>query len=165
MVLSSSFLIFVFISTRTHRIINTSYHSRRAADCYHIFGNILCDHRACTNNGIISDRHSRKDSGILTYNVQYILTNERYIGNMLLQKTYIIKSIPAEKRLGIADNINKDKDSWIHTDNQKNYTEEIKRSFWDTLSDYIAESAADAGIVKMKRKVTASLIMTGSKML
>lgn len=60
---------------------------------------------------------------------------------------YIIKSIPAEKRLGIADNINKDRDAWIHTDKQKNYTEEIKKSFWDTLSDYIAESAADAGIV------------------
>ncbi len=47
-----------------------------------------------------------------------------------------------------------DDDGRIHSnaklheqDNQKNYTEEIKRSFWDTLSDYIAESAADAGIV------------------
>lgn len=60
---------------------------------------------------------------------------------------YIIKSIPAEKRLGIADNINRDKEVWIHTDGKQNYTEEIKNSFWDTLSDYIAESAADAGVV------------------
>ena len=60
---------------------------------------------------------------------------------------YVIKFIPAEKRLGIADNINKDEAVWIHTDNRKNYTEEIKNSFWDTLSDYIAKSSADAGLV------------------
>lgn len=60
---------------------------------------------------------------------------------------YIIKSIPSEKRLGIADNINKDKEKWLHDDGQCVYTEEIKKSFWDSLTDYIAESAADAGIV------------------
>lgn len=60
---------------------------------------------------------------------------------------YIIKSIPAEKRLGIANNINQDREKWQHDDGRQAYTEEIKKDFWDSLTDYIAESAADAGIV------------------
>lgn len=60
---------------------------------------------------------------------------------------YIIKSIPTEKRLALADNINKDKEKWVHNDNNMQYADEIKKSFWDSLSECIAESADSAGIV------------------
>lgn len=58
---------------------------------------------------------------------------------------YIINSIPSEKRLGFADNINRDENMWEHNDDCMDYTEEIKKSFWSTLSDYIAESATNGG--------------------
>ena len=60
---------------------------------------------------------------------------------------YIIKSIPSEKRLGIVDNINKDKEVWIHNDDHIQYTREIKKTFWDTVSDYIEETADTAGLI------------------
>ena len=34
---------------------------------------------------------------------------------------------------------------WEHNDDCMDYTEEIKQSFWSTLSDYIAESATNGG--------------------
>ena len=60
---------------------------------------------------------------------------------------YIIKSIPSEKRLGIVDNINKDKEVWIHNDDHIQYIREIKKTFWDTVSDYIEETADTAGLI------------------
>ena len=76
---------------------------------------------------------------------------------------YIIRSIPSEKRLGIADHINEDANMWIHNDNCINYTEEIRKSFWTTLSDYITESASDGGdigerILGIPGKLVGSLI-------
>ncbi|MCR5335717.1 MAG: 50S ribosome-binding GTPase [Synergistes sp.] len=41
----------------------------------------------------------------------------------------IIKSIPKEKRLALADNINPDNDMWLHDDKEENYREEVKMYF------------------------------------
>lgn len=50
---------------------------------------------------------------------------------------YIIKSIPREKRLVFADNLNNDKDMWLHDDEEQDYKSEVKRGFWGTIGDYI----------------------------
>ncbi|MBR4401191.1 MAG: hypothetical protein IKT09_05785 [Synergistes sp.] len=41
----------------------------------------------------------------------------------------IMKSIPKEKRLALADNINPDNDMWLHDDKEENYREEVKMDF------------------------------------
>ena len=41
----------------------------------------------------------------------------------------IIKSIPKENRLALADNINPDNGVWLHDDKEENYREEIKMDF------------------------------------
>ena len=58
---------------------------------------------------------------------------------------YIIKSIPKEKRLALADNINPDNDMWLHDDKEADYKEEVKRGFFDTISDFIGEGAEACG--------------------
>ena len=47
--------------------INTVFYFCRTSDRYHIFGNILCHDRACTDHGIISDSDTRKDSRVRAY--------------------------------------------------------------------------------------------------
>jgi predicted GTPase len=46
---------------------------------------------------------------------------------------YIIKSVPKDKRLALADNINNDEDNWLHDDKETDYKEKIKRSFGETV--------------------------------
>jgi len=60
---------------------------------------------------------------------------------------YIIRSIPAEKRLGIADNINTDKEVWVHNDSYKEYSKEIEKSFWESVADCISDKAYDGGSI------------------
>ena len=59
---------------------------------------------------------------------------------------YIVKSIPAEKRLALADNINADEDNWLHDDDEKSYTEEIKKDFFDSIGWYIKSGAEDGSL-------------------
>lgn len=47
--------------------INTVFYFCRTSDRYHIFGNILCHDRACTDHGIISNSDTRKDSRVRAY--------------------------------------------------------------------------------------------------
>lgn len=54
---------------------------------------------------------------------------------------YIIKAIPKDKRLALADNINDEEDNWIHNDKKKDYKESIKRSFGETVWDCITDGA------------------------
>ncbi len=46
---------------------------------------------------------------------------------------YIVMSIPKEKRLAIADNINVDKDMWLHDDTEKDYKEQVKAGFFESI--------------------------------
>lgn len=61
---------------------------------------------------------------------------------------YIVKAIPRDKRLALADNINNDADHWLYDDNESDYREETKSGFCDTVWDCIsdgAESGAEIG--------------------
>lgn len=46
---------------------------------------------------------------------------------------YIIKSIPMEKRLAFADNINADEDMWLHDDNENDYRTAVIKGFFDSI--------------------------------
>lgn len=54
---------------------------------------------------------------------------------------YIVNSIPRDKRLALADNINPDKDNWIFDDGEEDYKSVIKRGFLDTIWDGISDGA------------------------
>ncbi len=61
---------------------------------------------------------------------------------------YIVKSVPAEKRLSLADNINDDEDNWLYDDEEEDYKGEVKKSFFQSVRLYIkqtAEKASDIG--------------------
>lgn len=57
---------------------------------------------------------------------------------------YIIKSTPKEKRLVYADHINKSDDMWKDNDDLKDYSTEIKKSFFGTIKDSVV-AGADLG--------------------
>lgn len=50
---------------------------------------------------------------------------------------YIINSIPREKRIALAENINTDKDNWLFDDEEKEYKDVIKSSIWDSIKTYV----------------------------
>ena len=50
---------------------------------------------------------------------------------------YIINSIPREKRIALAENINTDKDNWLFDDEEKEYKDDIKFSIWDSIRTYV----------------------------
>ena len=58
---------------------------------------------------------------------------------------YIVKSVPKDKRLALADNINTDKDKWLYDDEQEDYKEGFKRGLFDTVYDCVWENAYDGG--------------------
>ena len=61
---------------------------------------------------------------------------------------YIIRSVPKEKRLALADNINADNDMWIFDDREKNYKEKVKIGFLESIGECIQNNAdygADIG--------------------
>ena len=61
---------------------------------------------------------------------------------------YIVKAIPRDKRLALADNINNDADNWLYDDNESDYRGGTKSGFYDTVWEYIsdgAESGAEIG--------------------
>lgn len=63
---------------------------------------------------------------------------------------YIIKSIPKDKRLALADNINPDDDMWLHDDKEENYKEEVKSGFFETVGYCIGEGAETGGEIGEK---------------
>ncbi len=58
---------------------------------------------------------------------------------------YIIKAVPKEKRLALADNINDEEDNWLHDDSEKDYRKSIESSFGETVWDCITDGV-DTGI-------------------
>ena len=61
---------------------------------------------------------------------------------------FIVKAIPKEKRLALADNINENKDNWLYDDNECDYRDYTEKGFcetvWDCISDG-AETGSDIG--------------------
>lgn len=57
---------------------------------------------------------------------------------------YIVTYTPEEKRLVLVDNINKDKDTWAHSDNKSDYNADTESEFSKTLEKY-ATPAAEFG--------------------
>ena len=57
---------------------------------------------------------------------------------------YIMQSLPAQKRVAIMEGINTDSDHYEYNDEEENYNEEIKDSFYDSL-DYISDGV-DTGV-------------------
>lgn len=57
---------------------------------------------------------------------------------------YIVTYTPEEKRLVLVDNINKDKDTWAHSDNKSDYNADTESEFSKTLEKY-ATPAAEVG--------------------
>lgn len=60
---------------------------------------------------------------------------------------YIVQSIPQEKRLVIVNNINPDKDKWLHDDAEEEYKEKVKQSFWEALVDSVFDTAEDGSSI------------------
>lgn len=57
----------------------------------------------------------------------------------------IIKAIPKDKRLALADNINDEKDNWTYDDKEDDYKEKVKDGFCETVWSCISDGAG-AGI-------------------
>lgn len=57
---------------------------------------------------------------------------------------YIIKAIPKDKRLALADNLNDDSDNWLYDDEEEDYKEKVSAGFGETLWSCISETAGDA---------------------
>lgn len=54
---------------------------------------------------------------------------------------HIVKMIPKDKRLALADNINDDADNWRFDDKENDYCEGTKSGFCDTIWDCISDGA------------------------
>lgn len=54
---------------------------------------------------------------------------------------YIVKAIPKDKRLALADNINDDKDNWLYDDKEDDYRGGTQRGFCDTVWDCLSDGA------------------------
>lgn len=60
---------------------------------------------------------------------------------------YIVKSIPKEKRLAIADHINDDDDNWLYDDEEHDYKTATKKSFFLTIREYISDYAESGSYI------------------
>lgn len=58
---------------------------------------------------------------------------------------YIIKAIPKDKRLALADNINAEEDNWLYDDKEDDYKEKVKDGFCETVWFCISDGA-ESGI-------------------
>jgi len=59
---------------------------------------------------------------------------------------YILTAVPAEKRLVIADNLNEEEQNWLFNDDDMDYADEVKKSFFESLLEGIGEGAEKGAI-------------------
>lgn len=76
---------------------------------------------------------------------------------------YIVKAIPKEKRLALADNINEDKDNWLYDDREEDYRGGTQCGFcdmvWDCLSDGVSTGGEIGGeILGTSGKIVGGVI-------
>ena len=55
---------------------------------------------------------------------------------------YIVRAIPKEKRLVLADKINSNKDNWLYDDKEYDYRGGTRRGFLDTVWDCVSDGAS-----------------------
>lgn len=55
---------------------------------------------------------------------------------------FIVKAIPKDKRLALADNINDDKDNWLYDDKEDDYRGGTQRGFCDTVWDCLSDGTS-----------------------
>lgn len=91
----------------------------------------------------------KEDSGIEIEPVYYCAGYEEESGesvrpyNLSKLLYYILKSLPEQKRIAVMEGINTDSENFVHDDEEEDYGEGIKESFYDSF-DYISDSV-DAG--------------------
>jgi len=56
---------------------------------------------------------------------------------------YIVKSVPMEKRIALADNINEEEDNWLFDDREEDYKENTKYSFGETVYLHLVNGLFD----------------------
>lgn len=102
------------------------------------------------NEKVLSIKERIKtDSGLLVEPVYYCAGYEEPSGDVVrpynLSKLlyYIIQSLPAHKRVAIMEGMNTDSENYEHNDDDADYNEKIKGSFFDSF-DYISDGV-DAG--------------------
>jgi len=76
---------------------------------------------------------------------------------------YIIKSIPMEKRLAFADNINVNEDMWLHDDKEKDYKDAVRKGLLESIVDGLetgVEKGSDFGkkILGIPGEVVGTLV-------
>lgn len=87
----------------------------------------------------------KEDTGLETEPVYYCAGYEEEGGDVVypynLSKLlyYLMNSLPAEKRVAVMEGINTDSDNYEHNDDDDDYNEKIKGSFYDSF-DYISDS-------------------------
>ncbi len=52
---------------------------------------------------------------------------------------YIVKAVPRDRRLALADNINEDEDNWLYDDGEFDYRGSTMDGFCETVWDYISD--------------------------
>lgn len=64
---------------------------------------------------------------------------------------HVVLSLPTEKRIAIAENLNKDEDMWKFDDEEDDYVTRISQSFgetlWDTVTDYAEQGVVYGGAI------------------
>lgn len=68
--------------------------------------------------------------------------NQRKPYNLTKLLYYIVKAIPKDKRLALADNINEDKDNWLYDDREEDYRGGTQSGFCDTVWDCLSDGAS-----------------------
>lgn len=78
---------------------------------------------------------------------------------------HIVLSLPAEKRMAIAENLNDDKNMWEFDDNEEDYKEAISKSFadifWDTYEEFGTKGYAIGQEVLGKPGALVGAVMGG----
>jgi predicted GTPase len=59
---------------------------------------------------------------------------------------YILMAVPAEKRLALADKLNKDEDNWAANDEDMDYGGAVRESFFDSLLEGVGEGAEKGAV-------------------
>lgn len=63
----------------------------------------------------------------------------QYPYNLTKLLYYIVKSLPLEKRIGIANKISKSEKNWLYDDSDEDYKNEIILSFWENVKNSIED--------------------------
>jgi len=72
---------------------------------------------------------------------------------------FIVKHTPMEKRLSYVDNISKDEKMWEEDDGLLEYTEEVQKSFYEVITEYVVKGVKALGDFALN--AAGSIIRTG----